>query len=179
MEAAKNWCRSVLDSPLTVCVWGAIVLIILVLIYMAVTKQGFLNEFRSAPIASQRSTELLGVGQPIRFASEFSNTSQGGSHVVGESMAAAMARGREHLVGGYETPVFNEIPQILRNNLHDTAGTEDKGAFIGGYEVPDSERIKPFYDRDGNPIREKFGERNMFSEAFDIDTTLKNILHNN
>lgn len=148
------------ESPLTVCIWGLIVLVLLVLIYLAVTKQGFLNEFRSAPIASQRSTDLLGIGQPMRFSSEFSSTSQGGSHVVGESMAAAMARGAEHMIGGYEAPVLNENSVML----------EDYQRGNSGKQSDDDYKFQK---------NEHFAGRNMFSEAFNVDDKLKSILHNN
>lgn len=134
---------------------------------MSVHKQGFLNEFRSAPIASQRSSDLLGIGSPMRFSSEFSSTSQGGSHVVGESMAASMARGTEHMIGGYESPVFNDISGMLEDHQKSNAGNRSMGEFDKDFEYPVTKG------------KESFGGRNMFSEAFNVDATLKNILHNN
>ncbi len=153
MDTVKGYCENILKSSLSVCVWGAIVLILLVMIYMAVTKQGFLNEFRSAPIAAQRSPELLGVGQPLRF-TEFSSTNQGGSHVVGESVARSMMAGTEHMTGSPEAPVFNEISAQLEHHLRQTAG--------------------------GMSTDEAFVGRNMYSEAFgNADAKLKNLLHGN
>jgi hypothetical protein len=164
MDTIREYCNNICSSSISCCVWGGIVLILLVLIYMAVSKQGFLNEFRSAPIASQRSSDLLGIGSPMRFSSEFSSTSQGGSHVVGESMAASMARGTEHMTAGYEPPVFNEIPLYLEGHQMEGAGKRDMGEFDKDFAYPKG--------------KESFG-RNMFSEAFNVDATLKNILHNN
>jgi hypothetical protein len=166
MNTIEEYCKKITESPLAVCVWGAIILILLILIYMSVHKQGFLNEFRSAPIASQRSSDLLGIGQPMTFSSEFSSTSQGGSHVVGESMAAAMARGAEHMTGNYEAPVFHEIPTYLESEQQSSAGSKGMGEF------------KTYYDDHPEKKNESFVGRNMFSEAFNVDEKLKSILHN-
>ncbi len=160
MDTLNDYCKKIRESPLTVCVWGLIVLVLLFLIYMAVTKQGFLNEFRSAPIATQRSSDLLGVGGPLRFTSEFGSTNQGGSHIVGESMAASIARGTEHMIGGYEAPVFNDASAML----------EDYQRGNSGHQSDEDYKFKK---------NENFVGRNMFSEAFNVDEKLKNILHNN
>ena len=154
MDIIKNYCDNILKSPLVVCVYSILVLVLLVLIYLAVTKQGFLNEFRSAPIAAQRSSELLGVGNPLRFTSEFGSTNQGGSNVVSEVMESNMKMGTEHMMGGFEPPVYHDVNRELSNYQSKTASNSGK---------------------------EFFGEngRTMFSEAFNVDDKLSQLLHNN
>ncbi len=155
MDTIRNYCDNILKSSLVTCVYSLLVLVLLVLIYMSVCKQGFLNEFRAAPIAAQRSSDLLGVGNPLRFASEFGSTNQAGSHVTAEVMSGNMASGTEHMTGHFEAPVYHELNQAI---------SEYQGSTVG-------QKGKEFFGQQG---------RNMFSEAFGSpDDKLKQILHNN
>lgn len=127
-ETVNNICH----NSWVVCAWAVVVIILLVMIFWA-NKQGFLNEFRSAPIANQRSMEVLGIGNPLRFSSEFSSTNQSGSNSVSDNYR------REHLIGSSEAPVFTGTSATLDNYqtstkiASDTEGFAGRSLFMEGY----------------------------------------------
>lgn len=104
MESVKSTVdkvvRTVMDNQTLVMGW-LVVLTVLVLFMLFMSKEKFINEFRSAPLSTQLPTNQLGVGVTSRF-QEFSSTNQGGSHVVGEIASQDM----EHMMGSSEPPVY-------------------------------------------------------------------------
>lgn len=141
MESLHKLCN---DYPM----WcGALcATVVLVLVYLILIKEGFIG-FVSAPIAAQRPN-LLGVGGPIRFSSEFSSTNQGRDNLVS---SALNNNGRENLTGYMEFPSIPYVSGTVTDYQHQVAST---------------------------PAPEGFGVRNMYTEYYknNVDNRLKNIL---
>lgn len=79
----------------------------LILVLMIFWKMFMSQNFSAAPLIGQRDANLLGVGQNIRFAQDFTSTNQG-SQPMGSYLT-----GKENLVPHSETPVFNNTPRIV------------------------------------------------------------------
>lgn len=135
----ENTVSNILNNNYVVIAWATIVVVLLIMIAF-VNKEKFINEFRSAPINYQLPQNQLGIGVTSRF-QEFSSTSQGGSHIVGENAA----RGMEHMMGSSEPPVYfgESVGDELNEYQVGTAGSVDGGEFFSN---------KPLYsDAFGNP----------------------------
>lgn len=67
------------ENRLIVVVGVIVLIVLLVLCHRACSskKETFLGEFQAAPMARQRSREILAPGAKLRYTPVFSNTSQG------------------------------------------------------------------------------------------------------
>jgi hypothetical protein len=99
--------RKLIDNHPIVCAVVCTV-IVMVLLYYVLVKEGFAKEFTPAPIARQRSASILGVGQPVRYSSEFSGTNQGRGNLVTDMLRS------EGMVGHMEHP---SIPPLSPENI--------------------------------------------------------------
>jgi hypothetical protein len=153
MESVNNFVENILNNKIVVFVWAVIIVLVL---FFILTKEGFLGEFRKAPVATQRPPALLGNGAFARFASEFSSTNQGGDNVV----ASNSANYKEHMVGGMEPPVIQSstIPVGLAQWQRGAGFDNLKG---------------------GDPNDESFTGRANFVEGFSHDDILKQIIKGN
>lgn len=146
MEHIKEFLHNVVHNDIVIAVFCIIVVIILLILLFKSEK--FLGEFTGAPVATQRSSEILGVGNNLRFSSEFSSTSQGGGNVIADTHHA-----KEHMVGGMEAPVFQ-------------SSVVPVGIDISNYR---DESIS-------NPGDEPFTGRTQFTEGYSNDEQLKKYL---
>lgn len=139
MDTLCEYAEKIVNNKIVVIVWAVV---IVVLLFIIIGKEGFLGEFKQAPIAIQRPPELLGTGSYNRFSSEMSSTNQGGDNVI-----ASMMGGKEHLVGAMEPPVIQSstIPTGLANWQDNTSA-----GFKAGDEAftARSNYIEPFMNHD-------------------------------
>jgi hypothetical protein len=119
--------RKLMDDHPVICAVICTV-IVMVILYYVLVKEGFAKEFTPAPIANQRSAGILGVGQPIRFSTEFSSANQGRGNLVDD-----LLRNKENLVGNMEFPSIPPLDKANYTNFSNQASgaknsTEDFSA---------------------------------------------------
>lgn len=121
METLNNFAANVTANPAVVLVWASLVLLFL---FWGLAKESFKNEFKSAPIASQLPSELLGIGAGSRASVEFSSTNQGRTNL----------NSREHMTASMEVPMTSMIDQSLTDNQNSTVKTEEAFSNRVAYE---------------------------------------------